>query len=98
MTDPTVFFNKEDQWSIPQEVFLGKQQRVAPYYVIMKLPEEDRVEFVLILPFTPAQKPNMVAWMAARMDGSEYGKLVLFEFPRGVQLDGPSQVEARIDN
>ncbi|MSQ21863.1 MAG: UPF0182 family protein [Dehalococcoidia bacterium] len=98
MTDPTVFFNKEDQWSVPQEIFLNKQQRVEPYYVIMKLPGEDRVEFVLILPFTPAQKPNMVAWLAARMDGNDYGKLVLFEFPRGVQLDGPSQVEARIDN
>ena len=98
MTDPTVFFNKEDQWSVPNEVFINKQQPVAPYYVIMKLPGEERVEFVLILPFTPAQKPNMVAWLAARMDGNEYGKLVLFEFPRGVQLDGPSQVEARIDN
>ncbi|MDO8749615.1 MAG: UPF0182 family protein [Dehalococcoidia bacterium] len=98
MTDPTVFFNKEDQWSVPTEVFISKQQPVAPYYVIMKLPGEDRVEFVLILPFTPAQKPNMVAWLAARMDGNEYGKLVLFEFPRGAQVDGPSQVEARIDN
>ncbi len=98
MSDPTVFFNKEDQWSVPQEVFVNKQQAVEPYYVIMKLPDEERVEFVLILPFTPAQKPNMVAWLAARMDDPDYGKLVLFEFPRGVQLDGPSQVEARIDN
>ncbi len=98
MTDPTVFFNKEDQWSVPTEVFINKQQPVVPYYIIMKLPEEANEEFVLILPFTPAQKPNMVAWLAARMDGPQYGKLVLFEFPRGVQVDGPSQIEARIDN
>ena len=108
MTDPTVFFNKEDQWSIPSEVFRGTQQPVMPYYVIMKLPGEDDEEFVLILPFTPAERPNMVAWLAARMDGlgeqpldladAQYGELVNFTFPRGVQIDGPVQIEARIDN
>lgn len=98
MTDPTVFFNKEDQWSVPLEVFFGNQQAVEPYYVIMRLPGEEDVEFVLILPFTPADKPNMVAWLAARMDGPEYGKLVAYTFPRGVQIDGPVQIEARIDN
>ena len=79
-------------------MFINKQQPVVPYYIIMKLPEGANEEFVLILPFTPAQKPNMVAWLAARMDGPQYGKLILFEFPRGVQVDGPSQIEARIDN
>ena len=98
MTDPTVFFNKEDQWSIPNEVFADSQQPVVPYYVIMRLPGETKPEFVLILPFTPAEKPNMVAWLAARMDGEDYGKLLSFEFSRGVQLDGPIQIEARIDN
>ena len=98
MTDPTVFFNKEDQWSVPSEVFRGAQQRVLPYYVIMKLPGEEEVEFVLILPFTPAERPNMVAWLAARMDGPHYGKLLTFTFPRGEQIDGPVQIEARIDN
>ena len=98
MTDPTVFFNKEDQWSVPLEVFFGSQQAVEPYYVIMKLPGEEDVEFVLILPFTPAEKPNMVAWLSARMDGPEYGKLIAYTFPRGVQIDGPVQIEARIDN
>ena len=76
MTDTTVFFNKEDQWSIPSEISFGKQQPVEPYYVIMKLPGEKEVEFVLILPFTPADKPNMVAWLASRMDRPHYGELV----------------------
>lgn len=98
MTDPTVFFNKEDQWSIPSEVYFGTPQPVEPYYVIMKLPGEKDAEFVLILPFTPAEKPNMVAWLAARMDGPHYGKLLTFTFPRGVQIDGPAQIEARINN
>ncbi len=98
MTDPTVFFNKEDQWSVPVTAFFGKQQTMEPYYVIMTLPGETEPEFVLILPFTPASKPNMVAWLAARMDGPRYGQLLNFTFPRGVQLDGPAQIEARIDN
>ena len=98
MTDPTVFFNKEDQWSIPLEISFGAQQPMKPYYVIMKLPGEEKAEFVLILPFTPAEKPNMVAWLAARMDQPNYGKLLAFRFPRGEQIDGPIQVEARIDN
>ena len=98
MTDPTVFFNKEDQWSIPSEVVFAKPQQVRPYYVIMKLPGEEREEFVLILPFTPANKPNLVAWLAARNDSPHYGELTSFSFPKVRQIDGPSQVEARIDN
>ncbi|MEE8442511.1 MAG: UPF0182 family protein [Dehalococcoidia bacterium] len=98
MTDPTVFFNKEDQWSIPLEIVRDTQQPVVPYYVIMKLPGEEEVEFVLILPFTPAEKPNMVSWMAARMDMPHYGELINFTFPRGVTIDGPVQIEASIDN
>ena len=98
MTDATVFFNKEDQWSIPSEIFRGTQQSVVPYYVIMRLPGEEEEEFALILPFTPAEKPNMVSWMAARMDGPRYGELINFTFPRGTQIDGPVQIEARIDN
>ena len=98
MTDTTVFFNKEDQWSIPQETFFGAPQTMQPYYLIMKLPEQEGQEFVLLLPFTPADRPNMVSWLAARNDGEHYGQLVNFVFPRGKQLDGPLQVEARIDN
>ena len=98
MTDTTVFFNKEDQWSIPEETFFGAPQMMQPYYLIMKLPEEGGEEFVLLLPFSPADRPNMVSWLAARNDGEHYGQLVNFVFPRGKQLDGPLQVEARIDN
>ena len=99
MTDTTVFFNKEDQWSIPQETFFGQEAQVMqPYYLIMRLPDSVRDEFVLLLPFSPANRPNMVSWLAARNDGDRYGELVNFVFPRGKQLDGPQQVEARIDN
>jgi hypothetical protein len=98
MRDPRVFYNQEDQWSIPMEVFFGKPQPVEPYYIIMRLPGEEKEEFVLILPFTPANKPNLVAWLAARSDPPHYGNLVVFFFPRDRQVDGPSQVEARIDN
>ncbi len=98
MTDTTVFFNKEDQWSIPQETFFGGLQTMDPYYLIMRLPDQTEQEFVLMLPFTPADRPNMVSWLAARNDGEHYGELVNFVFPRGKQLDGPLQVEARIDN
>ena len=98
MTDTTVFFNKEDQWSIPQEEFFSAPEMMQPYYLIMKLPDSVQEEFVLLLPFTPAERPNMVSWLAARNDGERYGELVNFVFPRGKQLDGPLQVEARIDN
>ncbi len=99
MTDTTVFFNKEDQWSIPQETYFGQNNLVMqPYYLIMKLPDSVQEEFVLLMPFTPAERPNMVSWLAALNDGDRYGQLVNFVFPRGKQLDGPQQVEARIDN
>ncbi|MDE2900452.1 MAG: UPF0182 family protein, partial [Chloroflexota bacterium] len=98
MTDTTVFFNKEDQWSIPQETYFGGPEVMQPYYLIMKLPDSEQEEFVLLMPFTPAARPNMVSWLAALNDGERYGQLVNFVFPRGKQLDGPQQVEARIDN
>ena len=98
MQDPRVFFTKEDQWSIPTETFFGKSQPVEPYYVIMKLPGEENEEFVMILPFTPVNKPNMAAWVAARSDPAHYGELLAFMFSKERQVDGPSQIEARIDN
>ncbi|MCZ6789130.1 MAG: UPF0182 family protein [Chloroflexi bacterium] len=100
MQDTNQFYNKADQWDIPLEEFFGDTRPVVPYYVIMKLPDEERAEFVLIMPFTPwptAEKPRMVAWLAARMDQPNYGEMVAFSFPRGAQIDGPSQVEARIN-
>jgi len=100
MRNTTDFYNKEDPWSIPSELFFEQQQQMEPYYVIMKLPGEDKEEFVLLMPFTPLDKPNLVAWMAARSDNDkgQYGSLVSFLFPKGTSVDGPEQVEARIDN
>jgi uncharacterized protein len=99
MTDPREFFLKEDQWAVPDEVVLeGQSQPVQPYYVIMKLPGEEEAEFVLILPFTPQDKPNLVAWMAARSDGEHYGDILVYNFPKDRLFNGPSQIEARIDN
>ena len=99
MRDTTDFYRKEDPWSIPQELFFETVQPIQPYHVIMKLPGEEKEEFVLMLPFTPLNKPNQVAWMAARMDNDrgQYGSLKAFFFPKGIQVDGPEQIEARID-
>ena len=100
MRDTTDFYNMEDPWSIPSELFFEQEQQMEPYYVIMKLPGEEKEEFVLLMPFTPLDKPNLVAWMAARSDNDkgQYGSLVSFLFPKGTAVDGPEQVEARIDN
>ena len=96
MTDPNEFFNKADQWSIPQEFFQGTFQTMEPYFLNMRLPGEEQEEFVLLLPFTPSERDNMVGWLAARSDGEFYGTLLSFAFPKGVTFFGPSQVEARI--
>ncbi|MEE8519085.1 MAG: UPF0182 family protein [Dehalococcoidia bacterium] len=99
MTDPKEFFLKEDQWELAEEIVgSGRPRTVSPYYVIMKLPDEPSEEFVLILPFTPQDKPNLIAWMAARSDGDHYGEIIAFEFPTDRIFNGPSQIEARIDN
>ncbi len=98
MRQPQVFYNKEDQWSIPTELFYESFQQMEPYYIIMRLPGEDQEEFVLLMPYTPSNRPNLVAWLAARSDGENYGKLKAFFFPKDRQVDGPSQIEARIDN
>ena len=102
MTNSSVFYNKEDAWDIAQELFDSKPQNVTPYYTIMKIPGEDKPEFVLMLPFTPASsasnsRNNMVAWMAARMDGEHYGELLLYKLPKNIEVDGPLQIESRID-
>ena len=97
MTDPNVFYNKEDAWTLANEKFDQSQQPVQPYYVIMKLPGEEREEFLLMLPFTPRGKDNMIAWMAARSDGANYGNMLLYKFPKDRLVYGPSQFESRID-
>jgi uncharacterized membrane protein (UPF0182 family) len=98
MQDPTVFYNKEDQWSVPVQNSFGSSRHLRPYYIVARLPEQEKEEFLLIQPFTPANRHNLVGWLAARSDGENYGELVLFRFPSGRHVDGPSQVEARIDN
>ena len=97
MTDPQVFYNKEDKWSMPTDLEGGQEKPLAPYYLITRLPGDSRPEYVLLLPFTPQNKKNMVAWLAARMDPPNYGKLVVYEFPKQVQVYGPMQIDALID-
>jgi hypothetical protein len=97
--NPQDFFLKGDAWQIAEEVTTqgGPSVPLQPYYVLMRLPDQTQPEFVLIQPFTPLGKKNMVSWVAARSDGANYGKLVNFRFPNGSQVDGPAQVENRID-
>ena len=98
MDDVKVFYNKEDAWQIPYEVYgVGQKVQVEPYYIIIKLPEEDKEEFVLMTSFTPIKKDNMVSWMAARSDGDNYGKLILYKFQKDKLIYGPLQIEAKID-
>jgi uncharacterized membrane protein (UPF0182 family) len=97
MTDPEVFYNKEDQWSFPQVTVNGKAAAMQPYYTIMRLPGEAREEFILMLPMVPNKRDNMIAWLAARCDGPAYGTLIEFAFPKDKLLYGPAQIEARID-
>ncbi|MFW5730460.1 MAG: UPF0182 family protein [Desulfonatronovibrionaceae bacterium] len=98
MEDPVVFYNKEDQWSVPSQTSFGSSETLKPYYIVARLPGEDQEEFLLIQPFTPINRHNLVGWMAARSDGDSYGQLVLYRFPTGRHVDGPNQIEARIDN
>jgi len=97
MGDPEVFYNGEDLWRFPTQVYEGEQVRMEPYYLIMKLLGEETEEFIQILPFTPINKDNMVAWMAGRSDDDHYGNLLLYEFPKQQLVYGPNQIEARID-
>jgi uncharacterized membrane protein (UPF0182 family) len=93
MEDPQIFYNKEDLWAVPQKGELDME----PYYTIMKLPGEAREEFILMIPYTPAKRDNMAAWLAARSDGEQYGKLIVYLFPKQKLVYGPRQIEARID-
>ena len=94
MTEIEVFYNREDAWETPEEVFESHRIDMEPYYVILNL--EDKPEFVLMLPFTPKGRENMIAWMCARCD-EHYGELIVYEFPEGELVYGPMQIEARID-
>lgn len=97
MTNPEVFYNREDLWRFPTEVYEGNEVLMEPYYIIMRLPERESEEFILIMPFVPVSRDNMIAWMAGNSDGMNYGELLLYEFPKQELVFGPSQIEARID-
>ena len=97
MTNPAVFYNKEDQWDVPAIDSDGRTAVMEPYYTIMKLPGEQNAEFIQMLPFTPRRKDNLAAWMVARSDGEHYGKLMVFQFPKQKLIFGPRQIVARIN-
>jgi uncharacterized membrane protein (UPF0182 family) len=97
MSDPIVFYNREDLWRVPLEIYGSQQQPMEPYYLIMRLPTEKSEEFMLMLPFTPASRNNLVAWLAARSDLEHYGTLLLYRFPKQRLIFGPEQVEALIN-
>ncbi len=98
MTDPEVFYNREDLWSIASEVGSDEgPQAMEPNYVLMTLPGERAPEFVDILPFTPANRNNLIGWIGGRSDGAHYGEAVVYDFPKTKLVDGPLQIEARID-
>ena len=103
MDAPEVFYNREDLWQFPRQptglygVEAGDGARMAPYYIIMRLPGEERAEFFLMLPMVPSQRENMIAWLAARCDAPNYGKLIVYEFPKDKLVYGPFQIEALIN-
>ena len=97
MEDPVVYYNREDVWEIPQENYQGSTINVEPYYIMNQLPGEKDAEFILMTPFTPSNRNNMVAWMAARNDGEHYGELFSYRFPKDQLVYGPNQIESRID-
>ncbi|MDP2054091.1 MAG: UPF0182 family protein, partial [Acidobacteriota bacterium] len=97
MTNPAVFYNKEDQWEVPAVDSGGETRRMEPYYTMMKLPGEPEAEFIQMLPFTPRRRDNLASWMVARSDGDNYGKLQVFQFSKQTLVFGPQQVVARIN-
>ncbi|NEP16457.1 MAG: UPF0182 family protein [Leptolyngbya sp. SIO4C1] len=98
MQRPGIFYNQEDLWDFPTQVSREETVDVVePYYAIMRLPQTDREAFMLILPFTPVSKHNMIAWMTALCDGENYGELLVYEFSKQSLIYGPRQIETRID-
>jgi uncharacterized protein len=97
MTSPQVFYNKEDLWQIPVIARGGSENPMNPYYTIMRLPQGEQEEFILMLPFTPGRKDNLSAWIVARSDGDHYGQLVVCRFPKQKLVYGPRQIVARIN-
>jgi uncharacterized protein len=102
MTDPVAFYNREDLWTVASELGMNENNEQAsqpmdPNFVLMKLPGHSELEFIDILPFTPANRNNMIGWIAGRSDGDNYGTALVYNFPKSRLVDGPLQIEARID-
>jgi hypothetical protein len=97
MTDPQVFYNREDLWDSPKEEYDGNVLSMDPYYILMKLPGSNKLEYLLMTPFTPQNRDNMIAWVAARCDFPDYGKMIFYELPKEKLIYGPNQIEAMID-
>jgi uncharacterized membrane protein (UPF0182 family) len=97
MTDPQVFYNREDMWAVPRRTIEGREREMEPYFTIMRLPGEQREEFILLTLFNPSRRDNMIAWLAGRSDPPHYGKLIVYNFPKQKLVYGPRQIDARID-
>ena len=97
MTSPQVFYNQEDLWGLPTEFYNKSEQAMLPYYIIMRLPDTKSEEFILMLPFTPSKKNNMVSWLCARCDGKNYGQLLEYRLSKEKLIYGPLQIDARIN-
>jgi uncharacterized protein len=97
MTDPQVFYNREDLWGFPRESYAGQTVPMQPYYVIMRLPGQKEAEYMLMLPMVPSGRDNMISWMAARCDGADYGHLFEYSFSKDRLIYGPYQIQARIN-
>jgi uncharacterized membrane protein (UPF0182 family) len=97
MTDPQVFYNREDLWVPPQEKYDGAVNPMEPYYILMKLPGSNQLEYLIMTPFTPQKRDNMIAWLAARCDFPDYGKMLFYELPKEKLIYGPNQISAMID-
>ena len=97
MTDPQVFYNREDLWVSPLETYGGQSMPMEPYYILMKLPGSEQLEYLLMTPFTPQNRDNMISWMAARCDFPEYGKTIFYQLPKERLIYGPTQIDAMIN-
>jgi uncharacterized protein len=97
MTDPQVSYNREDLWGFPRESYAGQTAPMQPYYVIVRLPGQKDAEYMMMLPMTPSGRDNMIAWMAARCDGADYGHLFEYSFSKDRLIYGPYQIQARIN-
>ena len=97
MTVPQVFYNREDVWVSPKERYAGETVLMEPYYVLIRLPGESRLQFLLMTPVTPSNRDNMIAWIAARSDTPGYGEMIVYKLSKDSLVLGPLQIEAMID-